>query len=69
MGRSLAAGAADGACVMESVDDKGMLLMVVFKQSQIASTPHYASQTDAQREWVKMRFPENTRMRGGHKRR
>ena len=36
MGKLLAAGVADGSCVMESVDDKGMLLMVVFKQSQIA---------------------------------
>ncbi len=36
-GRSFAAGIASGSFVFESVESKGMLLMVVFKQSQIAN--------------------------------
>jgi hypothetical protein len=36
-GRSFAEGGAGGSFVVESVESKGMLLMVVFKQSQIAN--------------------------------
>jgi hypothetical protein len=36
-GRSFAEGCVGGSFVIESVECKGMLLMVVFKQSQIAN--------------------------------
>jgi hypothetical protein len=36
-GRSFAEGCAGGSFVVESIESKGMLLMVVFKQSQIAN--------------------------------
>ncbi|MGH2494957.1 MAG: hypothetical protein ACRDIV_09665 [Ktedonobacteraceae bacterium] len=40
---AFAAGITGNSFVVESVESKGMLLMVVFKQSQMAQTSHPAS--------------------------
>ena len=45
-GRSFAEGCVGVSFVIESVECKGMLLMVVFKQSQMAQTSHPASKTN-----------------------
>ena len=42
----MAEGIAFGSLVIESVESKGMLLMVVFKESLMAQTSHPASKTN-----------------------
>src|SRR5712692_4686334 len=67
MRRSFAEGCAGGSFVVESGESKGMLLMVVFKQSQIANdtniSPPHRKQTSGA-EWVRMRATGSTSTRG-----